>query len=102
MKRFLPTYACAAYLFLYLPLLALGVFSFNDSKIAVWHGFTFAWYSGVFHNPALIEGTLNSLLIAARLFDRGRNFHRYASRLRALAKASAMADRVALLIAPLA
>lgn len=64
MKRFLPVYACAAYLFLYLPLLALGAFSFNDSKIAVWRGFTFSWYSSVFHNPALMEGTLNSLLIA--------------------------------------
>jgi len=63
-KRFLPTYACAAYLFLYLPLLALGAFSFNDSKIAVWHGFTFNWYSSVFRNPALVEGTLNSLFIA--------------------------------------
>lgn len=64
MKRFLPIYACAAYLFLYLPLLALGAFSFNDSKIAVWHGFTLSWYSSVFRNPALVEGTLNSLLIA--------------------------------------
>jgi spermidine/putrescine transport system permease protein len=64
MKRFLPAYACAAYLFLYLPLLALGAFSFNNSKIAVWHGFTFSWYRGVFHNPALLEGLLNSLLIA--------------------------------------
>ena len=64
MRRFLPLYACGCYLFLYLPLLALGAFSFNDSKIAVWHGFTLAWYSGVFRNPALMEGTLNSLLIA--------------------------------------
>ncbi len=64
MKRFLPAYACAAYLFLYLPLLALGVFSFNDSKIAVWHGATLNWYGSVFHNPALMEGTVNSLIIA--------------------------------------
>jgi spermidine/putrescine transport system permease protein len=65
MKRFLPAYACAAYLFLYLPLAALGVFSFNNSKIAVWRGFTLAWYGGVFRNAALMEGALNSLLIAA-------------------------------------
>jgi spermidine/putrescine transport system permease protein len=65
MKRFLPAYACAAYLFLYLPLAALGVFSFNNSKIAVWHGFTLAWYGGVFRNAALMDGALNSLLIAA-------------------------------------
>ena len=64
MRRFLPIFACAAYLFLYLPLLILGAFSFNDSKIAVWHGFTLSWYSSVFRNPALMEGMINSLIIA--------------------------------------
>jgi spermidine/putrescine transport system permease protein len=64
MKRFLAVYAAAAYLFLYLPLAVLGVFSFNSSKIATWRGFTLDWYRGVFHNPALFEGTRNSLIIA--------------------------------------
>jgi spermidine/putrescine transport system permease protein len=64
MKRFLAVYAAAAYLFLYLPLAVLGVFSFNSSKIATWRGFTLDWYRGVFHNPALLEGTMNSLIIA--------------------------------------
>jgi spermidine/putrescine transport system permease protein len=63
-KRFLILYAAAAYAFLYLPLLALGVFSFNNSKIAVWRGFTFSWYRTLLHNPALLEATGNSLLIA--------------------------------------
>jgi spermidine/putrescine transport system permease protein len=63
-KRFLPAYACAVYLFLYLPLLALGAFSFNNSKIAVWHGFTLNWYSSVFQDSALVDATLNSLIIA--------------------------------------
>jgi len=64
MRRFLAVYAAAAYLFLYLPLAVLGVFSFNSSKIATWRGFTFNWYRSVFHNPALFEGTRNSLIIA--------------------------------------
>jgi spermidine/putrescine transport system permease protein len=64
MRRFLAVYAAAAYLFLYLPLAVLGVFSFNRSKIATWRGFTFDWYRSVFHNPALFEGTRNSLIIA--------------------------------------
>ena len=64
MKRFLAVYASAAYLFLYLPLAVLGVFSFNDSKLAVWRGFTFSWYTGVFHNSALLEAAMNSLIIA--------------------------------------
>lgn len=64
MKRFLSVYASISYLFLYLPLAVLGVFSFNNSKLAVWHGFTFAWYTGVAHNDALLEAAANSLIIA--------------------------------------
>ncbi|HEY6991376.1 MAG TPA: ABC transporter permease [Bryobacteraceae bacterium] len=64
MRRFLGIYAAAAYLFLYLPLAILGLFSFNNSKIAAWRGFTLDWYRAVFHNPALLEGTINSLIIA--------------------------------------
>jgi spermidine/putrescine transport system permease protein len=64
MRRILAVYASVAYLFLYLPLVILGVFSFNGSKIATWRGFTLDWYRSVFHNPALFEGTMNSLVIA--------------------------------------
>ncbi len=41
------------------------MFSFNASKISVWEGFTWNWYSAVFHNQALLDGTVNSLVIAA-------------------------------------
>ena len=64
MKRFLAVYASAAYLFLYLPLAILAIFSFNSSKVSIWRGFSFAWYARVFHNEALLEGTMNSLTIA--------------------------------------
>jgi len=64
MRRFLALYAAAAYCFLYVPLAVLGIFSFNSSRIAVWHGFTWDWYRAVFRNQALVEGTMNSLTIA--------------------------------------
>ena len=64
MKRFLPLYAAAAYLFLYAPLGVLAAFSVNASKVAVWQGFTWNWYRQVFRDEGLLEGTLNSLLIA--------------------------------------
>ncbi|MBV9083452.1 MAG: ABC transporter permease [Acidobacteriaceae bacterium] len=64
MKRFLPVYAACAYVFLYAPLVALGSFSFNSSKIAVWHGFTFEWYRSVLANRDLMDGAINSLIIA--------------------------------------
>jgi spermidine/putrescine transport system permease protein len=63
-KRLLAVYAGMAYLFLYAPLAVLAVFSLNASKIAVWQGFTLQWYGSVFHNSALLEGTVNSLVIA--------------------------------------
>ncbi|MBV8820715.1 MAG: ABC transporter permease [Acidobacteriaceae bacterium] len=64
MRRFLSLYASAAYAFLYVPLLVLGAFSFNASRIAVWHAFTWEWYRSVFRNEALAAGAVNSLLIA--------------------------------------
>ena len=64
MNRFLSVYASAAYLFLYAPLAVLGVFSFNASRVALWHGFSWEWYRGVFHDQALLEAATNSLIIA--------------------------------------
>lgn len=53
-------------LFLYLPLLALVVFSFNDSqRINVWHGFSLRWYAELFQDGELVAAFGNSLVIAA-------------------------------------
>ena len=52
-------------LFLYLPLLTLMVFSFNDSKRSiVWRGFTLKYYWKALENDHLVEGFTNSLTIA--------------------------------------
>ncbi|MBV9226169.1 MAG: ABC transporter permease [Acidobacteriaceae bacterium] len=64
MKPLVLIYVSSIYLFLYLPLAVLGVFSFNASKFSVWHGFTFQWYSQVFGNSLLLESATNSLIIA--------------------------------------
>ncbi|MEO8659730.1 MAG: ABC transporter permease [Bryobacteraceae bacterium] len=65
MKRLLPLYAVAAYLFLHLPLAILGVFSFNQSKFIVWEGFSLRWYAAALHDTAMAESAVNSLLVAA-------------------------------------
>src|SRR5436305_4094033 len=64
MKRLLPVYTAAAYLFLYLPLFTLGIFSFNSSKLSVWERFSWAWYWRLLNDDLLLEGARNSLLIA--------------------------------------
>ena len=56
--------ALAGYVFLYVPLLIVIVYSFNDSRLnAEWVGFTFGWYDKLFHNQDMLLAAGNSLLI---------------------------------------
>lgn len=55
----------AVYIFLYLPILSLVVFSFNESTlVTVWSKFSFKWYESLAHDQELIDGLLLSLRIA--------------------------------------
>jgi putrescine transport system permease protein len=55
----------AGYLFLYLPIVALVVYSFNDSPIPnLWRGFTFKWYVALASDRELLSGLWLSLKIA--------------------------------------
>ena len=57
--------ALAAYAFLYLPLLIVVVYSFNDSRLnAEWVGFTWHWYEVLLHDEEMLAAAGNSLLIA--------------------------------------
>ncbi|MCG9079328.1 ABC transporter permease [Laribacter hongkongensis] len=56
--------ALFAYLFLYLPLVIVVVYSFNDSHLnAEWVGFTTKWYVKLFNNDEMITAAVNSLII---------------------------------------
>lgn len=51
--------------FLYMPILVLIVFSFNNSKSrSVWSGFTFKWYYRLFENSEILSAFSNTLIIA--------------------------------------
>jgi len=64
-KRALRLNAILAFLFLYLPIVVLVVFSFNDSKLAAhWNGFTLKWYGALFTNEAILSAARRSLMIA--------------------------------------
>ena len=55
----------AALVFLYVPIVTLVIFSFNDSKRnIVWKGFTLKYYEKALKNDSLIEAFANSLTIA--------------------------------------
>jgi len=52
--------------FLYVPILVLIVFSFNQSKsMANWTGFTLHWYDKLFHNEYIMTSLINTVIIAA-------------------------------------
>lgn len=53
------------YAFLYLPILVLMVMSFNASKTPFsWQGFSFRWYGELAGNETVIEGLINTLVVA--------------------------------------
>jgi len=55
----------AGYGFLFLPIVTLVIFSFNDAPLPnVWRGFTLKWYSAVADDNELIAGLVLSLKIA--------------------------------------
>src|ERR1700690_268920 len=57
--------AALVYAFLYLPLLIVVVYSFNDSRLnAEWVGFTLHWYKVLTADGAMLAAAGNSLLIA--------------------------------------
>ncbi|MEM9621170.1 MAG: ABC transporter permease subunit [Pseudomonadota bacterium] len=53
------------YAFLYLPIVLLIVFSFNDSRIpTVWNGFSLRWYAALLENEQVLQAAWLSLRIA--------------------------------------
>ncbi|MEN2768675.1 ABC transporter permease [Ornithinibacillus xuwenensis] len=64
-KKILFSFSLLVFLFFYIPILFVIIFSFNDSKLGtVWTGFTLEWYTSIFENSQLIGATINSLYIA--------------------------------------
>jgi spermidine/putrescine transport system permease protein len=52
-------------IFLYIPILILIIFSFNDARIITgWQGFTFKYYIQLFQNATIGEAFRNTMLIA--------------------------------------
>ena len=59
-------YIAVVFIFLYAPIFVLIANSFNESKSrTVWTGFTFDWYSKLFHNEVILKSHLNTLIVAA-------------------------------------
>ncbi len=66
MKRsiFLPVVAFIGFLFLYIPIVSLVIFSFNKSKlVTVWGGWSTKWYGELLHDPQILGAAWISLKI---------------------------------------
>ncbi|WP_428485426.1 ABC transporter permease subunit [Rhodopila sp.] len=62
----LTAWLIVCFAFLYVPIVFLVVFSFNDSRLVTgWSGFSTRWYATLLHDRAMIDATLLSLRIAA-------------------------------------
>ena len=64
-RAFFGTWTIGVFVFLYIPILLLVVYSFNDSKLNLtWVGFTTKWYGALFQNVVLLRAFQNSLIVA--------------------------------------
>jgi spermidine/putrescine transport system permease protein len=59
------TIAIICFLLLYAPIVTLVVYSFNAGKnIAIWEGFSLQWYVSAWHNQAVQDAAIRSLVLA--------------------------------------
>lgn len=59
------TYATLVFAFIYIPVLVMVLFSFNDQRINYyWNGFTLQWYEKLFTNPSYMDNLFTTLVIA--------------------------------------
>jgi putrescine transport system permease protein len=64
-SRFVLSMLAFGYAFLYVPLIFVVAYSFNDSRIAtIWGGFSTRWYGELMRNDQVLDAALLSLRIA--------------------------------------
>lgn len=58
------SYLSLVYLFFYIPIIVLIVYSFNNTQYSlVWHGFTWEWYGELFQDSDLWMSAVHSLVL---------------------------------------
>jgi len=64
-SRFILSVLAFGYAFLYIPLISVVVYSFNDSSLAtLWGGFSTRWYGELFRNEQVLDALFLSIRIA--------------------------------------
>ena len=58
-------YLAVIFVMMYLPILLVIIYSFNQSKISsVWDGFSLKWYRELFADNAMFTALINSIILA--------------------------------------
>ena len=57
-------YTFLVYVFMYLPIVVVIIFSFNKGRFAIWTGFDLKWYKLMLGNKEIISAAMNSLILA--------------------------------------
>ena len=64
-SRFIFSALCFGFAFLYIPILLVIIYSFNDSRlVTVWGGWSLKWYVELFNNENILNAALLSFKIA--------------------------------------
>lgn len=64
-RYMLPLISTGIYIFLYVPIIVLVLFSCNDSDVPfIWQGFSLRWYHELWHSPQVWDALTNSFIIA--------------------------------------
>jgi spermidine/putrescine transport system permease protein len=64
-QRVLNWYAVGIFMFLYVPIFILIIYSFNSNRVVgVWQGFSLQWYEQLFRNRAIASALRNSVWVA--------------------------------------
>lgn len=60
-----PLFVSTVYIFLYLPIIIMVLFSFNEAKNPMqWGNFSFKWYRQMMANPEMVDALTTSLIVA--------------------------------------
>lgn len=64
MRKLQKLYTGIILFFMYMPIMVLIAYSFNDGKTTVWKGFTLQWYVDLFQDELIMTSLKNTLMIA--------------------------------------
>lgn len=58
------TYVAVILIIMYAPIALLMVFSFNNSKLPIWNGFTLDWYTKMFNDTGIQQAFMYTVIVA--------------------------------------